>query len=510
MQRAAIISLASFVWLAGCSVNPVTGDRDFILLSGQQEVAMGIQNYVPMQQSQGGVYDVDPALTAYVESVGQKLAAVSDVPLPYEFVVLNNSVPNAWALPGGKIAINRGLLTELKSESELAAVLGHEVVHAAARHSAQQMSRGMLTQGLVVATTVATNDSSYRDLAAMGAGLAGQLALSKYGRSAELESDKYGMRYMSAAGYDPQGAVTLQETFVRLSEGRDQDWLSGLFASHPPSQERVDENRRRAGNLPAGGILGVESFNAAMRKTMAAKPAYDIYDNGRKALGEKKNDEALALANEALTLFPDEAHFHALRGDVRLMNKQFDMAVTNYNRAINHRDSFFYYHLQRGLARNELGRTDGAVSDLEHSLELLPTAPAHYTLGQIKEDRGQRGEAIEHYKVVAKSEGEYGKAAYGALVRLELPTQPASYISSACGDDGSGQVAVQVRNDTGVTVSGVRVEFQYVDAGGTQRQRTQSFSSPLAPGKIASAKTGLQPASGTRCAATVTAAEIAD
>jgi predicted Zn-dependent protease len=419
-------------------------------------------------------------------------------------------VPNAWALPGGKIAINRGLLTELKSESELAAVLGHEVVHAAARHSAQQMSRGMLTQGLVVATTVATNDSSYRDLAAMGAGLAGQLALSKYGRSAELESDKYGMRYMSAAGYDPQGAVTLQETFVRLSEGRDQDWLSGLFASHPPSQERVDENRRRAGNLPAGGILGVESFNAAMRKTMAAKPAYDIYDNGRKALGEKKNDEALALANEALTLFPDEAHFHALRGDVRLMNKQFDMAVTNYNRAINHRDSFFYYHLQRGLARNELGRTDGAVSDLEHSLELLPTAPAHYTLGQIKEDRGQRGEAIEHYKVVAKSEGEYGKAAYGALVRLELPTQPASYISSACGDDGSGQVAVQVRNDTGVTVSGVRVEFQYVDAGGTQRQRTQSFSSPLAPGKIASAKTGLQPASGTRCAATVTAAEIAD
>jgi predicted Zn-dependent protease len=78
---------------------------------------MGIQNYVPMQQSQGGVYDVDPALTAYVESVGQKLAAVSDVPLPYEFVVLNNSVPNAWALPGGKIAINRGLLTELQSSS---------------------------------------------------------------------------------------------------------------------------------------------------------------------------------------------------------------------------------------------------------------------------------------------------------------------------------------------------------------------------------------------------------
>jgi len=510
MNRIAFLSISCVAWLAGCAVNPVTGDREFMLVSGEQEVAMGLQNYAPMQQSQGGIYDIDPALTDYVQSVGQKLAAVSDVQLPYEFVVLNNSVPNAWALPGGKIAINRGLLTEIGSEAELAAVLGHEVVHAAARHSAKQMSRGMLTQGLVVATTVATNDSSYRDLAAMGAGLAGQLALSSYGRSAELESDKYGMRYMSAAGYDPQGAVTLQETFVRLSEGRDQDWLSGLFASHPPSQERVKENTRRAKNLPAGGRLGVESFNAAMKKTRAAKSAYDTYDNGRKALGEKKNDEALALANEALALFPEEAHFHALRGDVRLMNKQFDMAVTNYNRAIGHRDSFFYYHLQRGLARNELGQTDGAVSDLERSVEILPTAPAHYTLGQIKEQRGPLNEAIEHYKVVAKSEGEYGKAAYDALIRLELPTQPASYLSSACGDDGSGQIVVQARNDTSVAVRGVQVQFQYIDAAGAQRQRTQNFSGQLAPGKVASVTTGIAPSAGTRCAAAVVAAAIVE
>lgn len=192
------------------------------------------------------------------------------------------------------------------------------------------------------------------------------------------------------------------------------------------------------------------------------------------------------------------------------MNKQFDMAVTNYNRAINQRDSFFYYRLQRGLARNELGQTDGAVIDLERSLELLPTAPAHYTLGQIKEKRGPLNEAIEHYKVVAKSEGEYGKAAYGALVRLELPTQPASYVSSACGDDGSGQIVVQVRNDTPVSVRGVSAQFQYVDAGGTQRQRTQNFSGQLAPGKIAGAKTGLVPAPGTRCAVAVTAAEVAE
>jgi predicted Zn-dependent protease len=499
------------IFFAGCSVNPVTGDRDFMLVSGEQELAMGLQQYVPMQQSQGGPYDVDPALTAYVENVGQKLAAASDVKLPYEFVVLNNSVPNAWALPGGKIAINRGLLTELNSEAELAAVLGHEVVHAAARHSAQQMSRGMMTQGLVLATTVAASDSGYGDLAAMGAGFAGQLTLSRYGRDAELESDKYGMRYMSKAGYDPQGAVTLQETFVRLSEGREQDWMSDLFASHPPSEERVKENRLRASKLPAGGELGTERYAAAMNKTMAAKPAYEAYDKGRKALGEKKNDEALALANEALTLFPEEAHFHALRGDVRLISKQFDMAVTNYGRAIDRRDGFFYYFLQRGIAKQELGQTDSAIVDLERSLELMPTAPAHFTLGEIKEQRGQIAEAIEQYKIVARSgSGDVSKAAYEALLRLELPTKPASYISSACGSENGGQIVVQVRNDTPVSVTGVQVQFQYVDSAGTQRQRVQSFSGELVPGKIVTAGTGLTAYPSTRCEAAVIQARSAE
>ena len=508
-MRVSLIALA-FILSGGCAVNPVTGDREFMLVSGEQEIAMGEQNYAPMQQSQGGAYDVDPALSTYVQSVGNSLAAASGIDLPYEFVVLNNSVPNAWALPGGKIAINRGLLTELESEAELAAVLGHEIVHAAARHTAKQISRGMLMEGLVVATTAVTNDSSYGDLAVGGASAAAQLVSMKYGRSAELESDKYGMRYMSKAGYDPQGAVALQQTFVRLSEGHDEDWMSGLLASHPPSQERVQENKRTAKKLPPGGNLGVDSFMAAMQQTKAAKPAYDAYDKGREALGEKDTDEALALANEALALFPEEAHFHSLRGDVRLVNKQYEMAITNYNRAINRRDDFFYFYLQRGIAEHELEQTDTAISDLQRSLEYLPTAPAHFTLGEIKEQRGPLEEAIGHYKIVAKSgTGEMAKAAYEALVRLELPTQPDAYISSACGDDGSGQVVVQVRNDTPLAVTGVQVQFRYVDSGGNERQRTQSVSGRVEPGKIANVRTGLTRYPSSRCEAKVVAAEIA-
>ena len=373
---------------------------------------MGEQNYAPMRQSQGGDYDVDPALTTYVQGIGNRLvdasraALVTERSLPYEFVVLNSSVPNAWALPGGKIAVNRGLLTELNSEAELAAVIGHEIVHAAARHTAQRIERSQLLQVAVIGTAVATSDTGYGDLAVGGASVFSQMLNQSYGRGDELESDLYGMRFMSLAGYDPQGAVTLQETFVRLSEGKEADWLSGLFASHPPSQERVNANRKTATELPAGGDLGVDRYKAAIAKTMAAKPAYDLYDEGRKALGEDKPDLAIDNAEKAIKLFPAEANFYALRGDAKIEQKKYEPAVKDFDDAIQRRDDFFYYYLQRGRLYEELGNESKAVADLEKSNEMLPTGIAYYTLGDIAAKRGDKAGAIEHYKKVAGSQGE--------------------------------------------------------------------------------------------------------
>ncbi len=482
MRKFTILLAVGVAFLAGCAVNPVTGKRQLMTVSTASEIQMGQQNYAPMRQSQGGDYDVDPVLTQYVQGVGSRLAAQSEVALPYEFAVLNNSVPNAWALPGGKIAINRGLLTELESEAELAAVLGHEVVHAAARHTASQMSRGMLLQGLVLATAVASSDSDYGNLAVGGAGLAAQLVTMKFGREAELESDFYGMQYMSKAGYDPQGAVSLQETFVRLSDGRRTDWLSGLFASHPPSQERVNTNIATAAALPAGGKTGEAEFQRALQKTRAAKPAYDAYDEGRKALSEKKLDEALALSNKALDLFPQEAHFHALRGDVRLVADKYD-----------------------------IGQTDGAVVDLERSIGLLPTAPAHYALGSIAQQRGNLPEAIKQFKVIAGAGGDYGAAATAALVRLELPSNPSTYVLRRCDPDANGDLIVSVKNDTAVQITGVQVVVQYADASGRQQQVRHNIRGQIPPGKIASVNTGLGPyTAGSNCPVTVVSAQVAE
>ncbi|MCE2426333.1 MAG: M48 family metalloprotease, partial [Pseudomonadales bacterium] len=203
-----VAALVGFVLAAGCAVNPVTGQRQLSLLTTADEIAIGQDQYRPVQQASGGAYKVDPEVTDYVASVGERVAAVSDRALPYEFVVVNDGTPNAWALPGGKIGIHRGLLVELENEAELAALLGHEVVHAAAKHSANQMQRNLLFGLAGLGVGLAVDDSKHARSIVGATQLGLQLASLKYGRDDERESDYYGMKYMHAAGYDTSAAVT--------------------------------------------------------------------------------------------------------------------------------------------------------------------------------------------------------------------------------------------------------------------------------------------------------------
>jgi predicted Zn-dependent protease len=489
--------LAAF---AGCVINPVTGDRELALVSADQEIAIGEQQYAPSQQMQGGDYSLDPQLTTYVRGVGEKLAAVSDRALPYEFVVLNSSVPNAWALPGGKIAVNRGLLTELDSEAELAAVLGHEIVHAAARHGALAMQRGLLLQGALLATAIATGRDNNQGLALGAAGLGAQLITQRNSREAELESDRYGMEYMARAGYDPAAAVTLQETFVRLSEERGGDGgrLAALFASHPPSTERVEKNRATAAMLAKGGDMGRERFQAATATLRQRAPAYTAYDDARKALSEKKPAEAERLAQQAVKLLPGEAQFHSLLGDIDTSQRRFEDAAAHYADAIARKDDFFYYHLQKGVAHRQLRQWDAAVTELDASNRLLPTAEAEYALGSIAEQRGQRSVALEHYARAAQSGTEAGAAAQDAGIRLDLPANPGRYLSARGGLDERGQLIVELTNPTRVTVADVVVEVRYADAQGAVRQVSRRFAGALAPGTGTRWATGLGPFTSTQ------------
>src|SRR5690554_2715635 len=295
------IVLSLMAVFAGCAVNPVTGKKQLSLISEGEELALGAEQYTPTQQTQGGQFYIDPELTVYVREVGMKMAQVSDRPdLPYDFVVLNNSVPNAWALPGGKIAINRGLLVKLDDEAQLASVLGHEIVHAAARHSVQRMQQGMLISAGMAGIGIAVSDNEWAGLIMGGAAVGAQLALAQYSQGGELESDAYGIKYMRAAGYDPQAAVELQELFLQLSEGRDSDWLSGLFASHPPSARRVQANQQLVQEIGGGGYRGREAYQHRIALIKKLQPAYDAHDKAMKLASEGDFDGALASVNQAI------------------------------------------------------------------------------------------------------------------------------------------------------------------------------------------------------------------
>lgn len=491
------LGVAATVLLCACGTNPVTGKREIQLVSEGQEIQLGAQNYAPMRQSEGGDYKVVPDLTAYVNEVGQKLAAVSDRKLPYEFTVLNSSVPNAWALPGGKIAINRGLLVELRNEAELAAVLGHEIVHAAARHGAKSQERGMLLQGGLVAAQIGAAMGGMSDQAAQmvlaGAGVGAQLIHTRYGREAELESDLYGTGYMKAAGYDPSAAVSLQETFLRLSEGRQQNWLDGLFASHPPSAERVARNRETVAKLGAGGELGVERYAARMAPLLKMKPAYDKYDQALLAMQKKDVAGARKLATEAAQLVPAEGRFHQLLGDIDLGEKRNRDSLTHYRRAMDLSPDYFGSWLGAGVAQYRLGNRTEARQYLTRSMELLPTAPAALFLGNIARDAGDAPAALKLYQMAASSQSSIGQEAAREAVMIDLPTNPGNYVAAALRAGSSGQPLLVVQNKSPVPLGSISVTPVLVNSAGqiVQQARAVVIRGPVQPGEQVAADAGL-------------------
>lgn len=486
--------------LSACGVNPVTGKKEIQFVSEAQEIKIGEQNYAPTQQSEGGDFDVLPDLTAYVNEVGQKLAAVSDRPLPYEFVVLNNPVPNAWALPGGKIAVNVGLLSELKNEAELAAVLGHEIVHAAARHGAKAQERGTLMQvGLAAAqigAAISDVDSTVANLAVQGAGLGAQMIQQKYGRDQELESDEYGMKYMKAAGYDLQGAITLQETFVRLSQqsgAKSQSFIEGLFASHPPSVERVEKNKATAARLGGGGDLGQQRYQARLQPFKKIEPAYDKFEEAMSAARKKEYTKAESLVQEAIKIEPREGRFHEFLGEMKLAQKKPEEALPHYQKAIDLNSDYFGSYLGAGVAQYQAGNKARAEEWLTKSVELLPTAPAAYYLGTISRDRGDRAKAMEYFRAAAGSQSQIGQRAAAEFVRMDLPQNPGNYVATQGQLDPQGRVVVVVQNRAPAPLVGIQVTPVLVDANGRIVQQGQPvvFRSAVQPGQQAAAQTGI-------------------
>lgn len=495
-MRTAVFALTAIA-LAACAADPVTGAREAQLIPETHEVAIGVEQYHAAQQLLGGALAVAPEVTRYVQQVGARLAAVADRKLPYEFVVVDGSVPNAWALPGGKIAVSRGLLHALHCEAELAAVLGHQITHAAARHGAWRSERGVLLPDAPVALQAATPENPYAALVVGSATLAANLITRRFGRDAEREADASGMRYMRRAGYDPTPALDLQRTLVRLAVERRRGWLEGLLAGHPPSEERVASALAVLEALGgAGGERGCEAYQHATAGLRRLEPAYREHGAGVLALRSGDPEAAAARAHRALALAPEVPRFHDLLGDAALARGRFGEALAHYERSRELDPEYFKPWLASGLAAYELRRAEQADALLDHAMKLLPTAVGAYHLGRLAQEAGSIEPAIRYFQLAASSDSDVGRAAARELLMLDLSRHPERYVTVRPQVDRGGRVWMVVQNRAPMRIASVRLAAAVADpAGGLVRGPVQlgTGRQVLGPGQMARIPTPLGP-----------------
>jgi predicted Zn-dependent protease len=222
-----------------CAVVPHTQRKALILISPEQEMAMGQQAYTEIL-SQEKLSD-NKKWVLIVDRVGRRLAHVSDKPnLDWEFKVIESKQKNAFCLPGGKVAVYTGIMEVAQDEAGLAAIMGHEIAHAVARHGAERITQVLLVNmGLSVAD-VSLKNSQHREVILAAIGLSANVGvLLPYSRKHETEADNIGTLYMAKAGYDPNEAVALWERFAEAEQAH----VPAFLSTHPPSLERAEALR---------------------------------------------------------------------------------------------------------------------------------------------------------------------------------------------------------------------------------------------------------------------------
>ncbi len=254
-----IAAVAFFLFFMHSEKNPITGEKQYVSISPQQEVRLGLQAAPQMAAQMGGEISSSDARTQLVHRIGNEIIQKSNAhegPWQFQFHLLADpKTVNAFALPGGQIFITLGLLNRLQTEAQLAGVLAHETGHVIQRHSAQQMAKSQLGQLLVLATGIGLSDSNHPDRArqsAMIASVVNQMTQLRYSRKDELEADEWGIRLMREAGYTPQAMIEVMEILEKAVPGGHQP---EMLLTHPYPKNRMEKIQEYIQAHPIGANL---------------------------------------------------------------------------------------------------------------------------------------------------------------------------------------------------------------------------------------------------------------
>ena len=360
LQGVGLVTLGGLA--AGCATNPVTGQSELMLVSEEEELQLGKQAFSELAWQQGGPLKIDPPTQAYLDGIVRKLHQVSHRSnLPVDFTLESASEPNAWAIPG-HTAMNRGLLQYLENEAQFAFVMGHEMGHVAARHTAARQSRATLGNVGVGVLGAAGDVVGLGGLVSGVAGAGTQLLLLSYDRDQELQADQLGVLYMARAGYDPNEAVRAHEVLNKAIDGylanlgqkRGADSaMTQIMSTHPRHEVRVAEIQAYIKKLPPSEVRTEGDGKFAERwlqqtdPVRRLAPAYARYDRSVQAFSQaiqaadqkqsavvrqKVGDSQREV--EAAIQLADQAQFETLQGYLLAVQGRKGEARTAFNRAV--------------------------------------------------------------------------------------------------------------------------------------------------------------------------------
>ena len=353
------------------------------------------------------------------------------------------------------------------------------------------MTRGTLANVGLVTLGVATQGTEGGQLYGLASQIGAAAWMAKYGRDDELESDYYAMEYMAKAGYDLQGAVELQQTFVKLSASRHADFLSNLFASHPPSEQRVAANKAKAANAAPG-----QRYRARYQKAIAQlkkdAPAYEAEKLAKKALADKKGNVAIAELDKAIAVQPNEGQFWELRGEAWQLLKDNAKAEQAYTTAISKNEEYFSPYLGRGVLLYKQGQRSKAKKDLQRSYYLLPTPAASFYLGELSLESKNYTQANSYFQLAAQDRGAIGTRSREKLQALQLQTQPQTFLTLSSALNNNGYILINVANRSPRAMQQIVIEMSgALTSSNTLSRKAISVPGTLQPGANLTINTGI-------------------
>ena len=415
-------SLAAAGLLAGCATNPVTGESQLMLVSEDQEIQIDRQ-YSPYQFSADYGKTQDQKLNNYIDRTGKELAARSHrTHMPYNFQVVNANYVNAYAFPGGSIACTRGILLALDNEAELAALLGHELGHVNARHTAEQMSKSMLTQAVVggLAAVAGAQGAIYGNIASQLGQVSAGALLASYSRENERQADALGMEYMVQSGYSSEGMVGLMDMLNSMGQQRP-NAIELMFATHPMSQERYQtavqtaETKYKAAKKNPRYRERYLDTTAGLR---AQKDAIDQMQLAEKEMAKENFSAADTHLRQALKKAPSDYTALVMMSKSQLVQKKWavgrqyaEMAQQSYPQEAQ------AYHLS-GFAKVKLKDYDGALEEFNRYDSVLAGNPnTAFFKGYCYEGMKKYPQAGQEYRryLQTVTQGDYANHAYNRL-----------------------------------------------------------------------------------------------